>query len=198
MTLRRKLLYLHSALAAFAIVAASATIYGAGLHVRSTITSFERHMDQSQLVELLRIEARARLVDLHDIVDGRQYVSESFLARKSAFFTRLHEVARFIAERRDESNWQGLWNLERRLKAEFERCIALVNNKQRSDARALLINEIERNLSVALDTRLRTIKKALDDVRRGLVNRVLVSGRAKPASSGRVKTGHWTKPLRGS
>ena len=96
MDLRRKLAYLHTAFAAFAVLAASATIYGVRLHVKNATDDFQSVIDQSNLIDHIRIATRDQLLSLYRIVDGRDEINPSFLSKRVAYFTQLKEITRFV------------------------------------------------------------------------------------------------------
>ncbi len=175
MTLRRKLIYLHSVFAAFAVVAAAATIYGAQVHVQVAINSLTQLVDQLNLVDRLRVDAQSELVQLHQIVDRRREVSASYLARRDAFFTQLEEAARFAAGRQESSNWGTIAELAAALRDETARCLGLVKESDFTGAEVMLGAQIESPLFAELDARLHNVRISLDDARRRSVNRVLVS-----------------------
>ncbi|MCH7813314.1 MAG: HAMP domain-containing protein, partial [Planctomycetes bacterium] len=175
MTLRRKLIYLHTAFAVFAVGAAFFTIYGVQLHVRGALTSFERLVDQSILADRLRVAAQRQLVEMHDIVSRRKAVNAAYLARRDVFFTRLTEMATFAAQRPDREDWQSLLSLKRELHEELDRCLALLDESRDDEAETLLTGRIEAELMSALDTRLQDLTKVLNEDRWTVGNKFLTT-----------------------
>ncbi|MCP4247751.1 MAG: HAMP domain-containing protein [bacterium] len=175
MTLRRKLIYLHTAFAVFAVGAAFFTIYGVQLHVRDALSSFERLIDQSILADRLRVAAQRQLVEMHDIVSRRMSVNAAYLARRDVFFTRLTEMATFAAQRRGREQWQSLLELKQELHRELDRCLDLVGEERYAEAETLLTRRIEADLMSALDTRLQDLTKVLNEARWAAGNQVLTT-----------------------
>ncbi|MCP4245664.1 MAG: HAMP domain-containing protein [bacterium] len=175
MSLRRKLVYLHAAFAAFAVAAAFATVHGVQVRVNGAVRSFQGLVDHSISVDQIRVDLREQVHDLREIVDRRREISAAYLARRDACFIRLTEVARFAARHSDESDWRGVVDLGQRLREDSERCLALTRASQPSEGKAVLAEEIEADVAAALDTRLRNIRTSLDARRRQSGNQILAT-----------------------
>ncbi|MFQ5495389.1 MAG: ATP-binding protein, partial [Phycisphaerae bacterium] len=172
MSLRRKLIFMHATFMAFAVAAAAATVYGVQLHVRNTVNALDQLVDESNRVDRLRVDAQQQFVWLHEIASGRGEINDSYLARSDAFFTRLEEAGHFAAQGRDDSDWRHIVGLGQSLRATSQRCLDLVRASRNEEALRLLTTRIERDLMVALNTRLDDVKKFLDDARRRSLERV--------------------------
>ena len=170
MSLRKRLNFLLSAFAVFAVVASFATIYGVQLHVESAVTSFHRSMDQTGQVDHLRLAVRDQVARLRDVVNGVREPDESYLAEQDALFITLEEFVRFAPSCPSSFDWEEILRLTRSLRKEFKRCRTLARDSRTDDARRLLNERIQGDLLAALDARLQTARTVLDDSRRQSVS----------------------------
>ncbi len=173
MSLRKKLIILHGAFAVFAVVTASATIYGVQLRLKNAITSFEQLIDQSSTVEQLRLASQRQTLRLRDIVESRSTVNAAYLADRDAFLTRLGETSQFGINRRGGGDWKEVASLTKRLREEYDRCLVFVQNSEFDEANRVFAESIESDLASALNSRLRTIQSSFESARNDSVNLLL-------------------------
>ncbi len=95
MTLRRRLILLHTAFAVFALGTAVASICVVNLHNSDATRQLEVLTSESLLAERLRGDLKALDVRLTRILLGKKQLDESFQAECNAIFTRLKEVSRY-------------------------------------------------------------------------------------------------------
>lgn len=165
MSLRRKLILLHTLFAAFAVAAASAVIYGVEIHVGEAMRTFAELNAQSLIVEQVRIETQSQISQLHDIVDGRRTDDESAVARREAYFTRLAEVGRFAGATGGglmQGQWLEIRDLGERLRAAFDECLSLAREEGTSAADKMLAERIEGDLIRRLDGHLLEARRMAD------------------------------------
>ncbi len=175
MTLRRRLVLLHSAFAAFAVGAALATIYAVQLQIEKAAERFETLVDQLHHVEGLRGDLKVLDVHLHEIVAGTRPLDAAFEQQCRACLTRLAAAARFSTER--TSRRPGATGDVPELHLALETALTLfVDRNRRGDrigARDLFKTRIEGDLLPALDVALQRTRNRLDDSRQRASSRLL-------------------------
>ncbi len=170
MSLRRKLILLHTAFAVFAVGSAVATIYAVRLHVQDAANGFEQLVDQTRLVETLRHDGQMLVVQLHRILDGHAQADESYRARADAFFTRIREVAHFSTDSMNADTWVLIGELGEQMRRASDECLYLALEGGMGDAQTMLADQLEGNLVIALDRRLQTVSERLVGARTESVN----------------------------
>ena len=155
MTLRHRLILLHSAFAVFAVGAAIATIYVVQLEIGHATKRFETLVDDAQHIESFRGELRTLDVHLHEIFSGARSLDGAFEEQVQAFLTRLGEVASFSGQGAASGPTEGtettrIW---RELEAALADCLRLQKDGDHEAARRLFKERIEDRLFPALDVR---------------------------------------------
>lgn len=173
MDLRRKLAYLHTAFAAFAVLAASATIYGVRLHVKNATDNFQRVIDQSKLIDHIRVTSKDQLLALYGIADGRDTINPAFLAKRDAYFTQLKEITRFGVKDDDHEKSSHLTQLVTRLQSDYDHVLMLISQGDYTRAKHHVIEQIEANSLASLDTQLQSLKSSMEQDRQTSIKRVL-------------------------
>ncbi len=174
MTLRRRLIYLHTAFALFAALAAVATIYGVQFYVARVAERLEALVDEIHFTEESRVNLKSLDVHLHELVSGRRPMDEAIERQAEGLFTRLGDVVRFGHRELSGTTplTEELSRLCEALKREVAACFALVREGQLEDARRVFKQNIEERLLGDLDAGLRRIRSVLDE-QRGLTSRRL-------------------------
>lgn len=165
MTLRRRLLLLLGAVAAFAVIAAAVTVYAVQWHIEGAVRDFEIAMGRTIQVDRLHLALKEQMLHLRDVVEGRRDAVRPYFASRDEFLTKLRQVATFGPEASEGSPWSHILRLARSFEAESDRCLALVDDQKHEGARELLTSRVEAELLPELDSRLLGAKAALDETR---------------------------------
>jgi len=167
MTLRRRLVLLHSAFAAFAVTAALATIFGVQVYTEQVAERLEIMVDEAQLVDNLRVDLKILDVHLHELVTGQRPADDRFDAQGNALLTRLDEAIRFAGKDRTELSVvsEELRIQRTDLATAIESCVALVRADQRGAATRIFKDRIEGRIIGGIDTQLRRLRSVLDEHR---------------------------------
>lgn len=169
MTLRRRLVLLHSAFAAFAVIAASAIIYSVQVYTERVADQLESMIAEARRIESLRVDLKILDVHLHELVTGRRAADAAFDGQREALLARLDSVIRFAGYIQTDTVKPGpqLAALRDDLAAAVEQCVTLVRAERREDAEEVFKNQIESGLIAHLDVRLGRLRGLLDERRSG-------------------------------
>ncbi|MCB9849312.1 MAG: HAMP domain-containing protein [Phycisphaerales bacterium] len=168
MTLRRRLIILHSAFAVFTVLATLATVFGVQFYVDRAARRLESLASEGQVVESLRIDLKNLDVHLHEVVAGQRPVDDDLIANTKSVLNRLAEVARYSGRSQPELGWISA-NLSTRrdeLERSISECIELVRRNDLDVARHVFRERIEDGSAAALDQDLQHLRSALDSHRR--------------------------------
>ncbi len=168
MTLRRRLVLLHTAFAGFALIAALVTIYGVQVYTERVAARLEAMINEAQLIENLRVDLKILDVHLHELVTGRRPADAVFAAQCDTLLSRLDDAIRFAGQDRPDSAevCAGLRELRAELSAAIDKSVALARSGRQEAAAALFKDRIETGIMAVLDRRLRRLRSVLDE-RRG-------------------------------
>jgi PAS domain S-box-containing protein len=163
MTLRRRLVLLHSAFAIFTVLAAVASIYGVQVYVERAANRLEELISEAQLVENLRVDLKTLDVHLHELITGRRRADAVFDAERDAVLSRLDEVARYTGRDRSElkATTANVAALRGELALSVDSCVELMRAGNPENAARLFKERIE-NQVAALDVHLGILRSALD------------------------------------
>jgi HAMP domain-containing protein len=165
MSLRRKLIYLLTTFAAFALLATFATVYGIQLRAEDAAHTFERSMDQARYVDDLRLAARALMSCLRDVSEGRRRADDAYLAERGAFFTRLDQLTRFAPDLAALPTRGEISIVGGAMKEAFDRIESLAQSGRLDEARATLERSVAGDLLPTLDARLQGARGLLEQAR---------------------------------
>lgn len=175
MSLQKRLNYLLVAFAAFALAATFGTIYGVRLHVEDAISSLQESMDDAAWIDRVRLDARKQAALLREVVEGRREIDELYLARRDGFLDELRQVTQFALRDEPEPDRQELLELSKRLRQEFESCLAHTLAGRHDEAQLALGTAVETRLLPALELRLRSARSHLDDARNRSVDNLVAT-----------------------
>ncbi|HRX87115.1 MAG TPA: ATP-binding protein [Phycisphaerae bacterium] len=180
MTLRRRLILLHSAFAAFAVIAALATIYAIQFYTERVSDRLEAMINEAQLVENLRVDFKTLDVHLHELVTGRRNADAVFETQCDTLLSRLDDVVRFAGQHQPDSAdvCAALHTLRGELAEAIADCVALVRANDLETAHRDFKERIEAGILSAMDVRLRRLRGVLDE-RRGAASGQLFARNAQ-------------------
>jgi len=173
MSLQRKLIWLLAAFAGFALLATIATVYSVQLHLEEALESVQRTQAEAAWIERVRLGAREQQVHLREVVSGVRPPDELYLAKRSAFFDELRQVARFTLRHDEGGSAEEMLKLTTQLRKTFDQCLATTGASGTAEARELQRTRIDRQLMPALDVRLQQVRKMLDESRSAAVDAVV-------------------------
>ncbi len=174
MSLHKRLIWLLSAYALFALLATFGTVYGVRWHAARAMTRLETALDEAAWIERLRMAAREQLVRLTEIVEGVAEPDELYEARRDQFLDELRQAALFALREQGGGEAEALLGLSDRLRREIETCLKLEQAGDTQAARSLLRGSIEGEVVAALDLRLRRME-APDQARARSVDELVAS-----------------------
>lgn len=175
MIVRRKLIFLHTGFAAFAVVVAAATVLTVQLHVRSSITNFQRLVDQSKQIERLRVRARLQIVALREMAVGGPSPDNTTALRGNAFFNHLREFAAFGAPGDSNDPRGHLATVADNFESASDQVLSLIRNYRPEDAKRIISDIIEGDLLPKLDAGLDQRMVSVDNAQRDSVFRALAT-----------------------
>jgi len=161
MSLQRRLTYLLTAFAAFALAAAFGTIYGIQLHVDEAMSEFQQTLDQAHWLANLSIDLRGYGLDLREAVEGRWPAEASRLDRWMSLAGRLAEAGRYVP---DTPASARLAELTEQFGDVSQRCVAAVRAGRTSEALALYARFAQEILP-DWEASLRSLSGVLDSAR---------------------------------
>lgn len=165
MSLRRKLILLLSGFAAFAVLAAAATIYALQWRVEGAVDSFQRTMGQTTQVDDLRRLLREQVQRLGELTRGRTEAARPYFDARDGFFTRLRSVVRFAGDLGPIPDSTDTLSLAQALEEESDRCVAMVRAGTDEATATALAERIESELAPPLDAKLRQLSAGLEEMR---------------------------------
>lgn len=161
MSLRRRLVLLHAAFAAFAVTAAVATIYAVRFQVYQAASRFERHVGEVEHLDDCRSDLRTLDVHLHELVTGVRPADDEFDAFAQSVLMRLREIDRYSSAR-TTAQPRALSALIDDLEAKLQRVVELARGDQEAAARAVFKSEIETRLIKPLESNLGKMRESTE------------------------------------
>ncbi len=175
MSLRNKLALLHIAFATFSVGVSGITIYGVQLYIYRSVSSLEQIVDESLLIDQVRIDGHRQVIALHDVLAGRREPDASYHAERDAYFARLKEAARYSSHIGAEQNSEQLLDIVRAFESELSSCLTDFRNGEHDKAFSRLHLRVDEELRAKLDTQLTAEKRRLEQDRQRSVDRVLAT-----------------------
>ena len=126
MSVRRKLIILLSGLAAFAVLAAAATIYSIRWQMGGAVRNFEHSMGLAIDIERLQFTLEEQLFYLRQMIGGSTESVRPYFQTRDEFFTSLRQAARFSPEGKREEDTSELLRLAETFEQESDRCLDLL------------------------------------------------------------------------
>lgn len=161
-SLRRKLAGLLAAFAAFAVVAAAATIYGIQWHVEGAAREFERTLGRTIQINHLNVALTKQMLSLREVLEGRTDAVDPYFESREEFFTRLRQVAAFAPSEAAGLRWKDILQLAQRLADESDQCLTLQRTSKTDEAKNLLATSLNGELLPELEAKFRDAKAILD------------------------------------
>lgn len=162
MTLRTRLILLHSSLAAFALLATATTIFLVQNQLAGTAQTFDRLVSEAQYVDEARAHLQTLDVHLHEVLIGRRAADEVLAADSRGVAAHLAELGRLwgpdVAQGRDDP----IAALSGRLGRELGEFIARARQGDLSQAEQLFKQSMEAETLPACDRALVQLRRAID------------------------------------
>ncbi len=160
--LRRKLVGLLTAFGIFAVVSAAATIYGTQSYIASAGKDFETVIGFTAQAQRLGLILRQQALLLHGLIADQENTVRPYYAARDEFQTLLRQLDKFSVAEEERSYWLRLMQLNDRMIAESDRCLAAIDGERRDEAAAILSNVIEGQLLPEMESRLSEVRAQLD------------------------------------
>ncbi|MBN1513156.1 MAG: HAMP domain-containing protein [Phycisphaerae bacterium] len=171
MSLQRRLTYLLTAFAAFALAATFGTIYGIQLHVDDAMIEFQRSLDQAHWLAGLSIDLRDYELDLRGAVEGRWPVESGRLDRWMSLAGRLEEASRYVPETPAAAR---LAELTEQFEDASGRCVAALRAGQAPEAETLYAT-IAQDTLPDLEDSLRALTGLMDSNRNASLGKLVAT-----------------------
>lgn len=168
MTLRQRLVLVHTSFAVFALLAAIATIYAVQHQIQRAARQFETLVDEVSHLDRCRSDVQTLDVHLHELLAGTREADEDFVRYASGVVTRLREVAQFSSppEPAGESAELQLRALVERLDVRLDQMLEIVGSRDMARAQTLFKTEIESELLERIQAALRRQRQEVESSRR--------------------------------
>ncbi len=175
MTLRTRLIILHSSFAAFAIGAALITILAVRLHIQDATNQFETLVGEGLQTERLRSDLGALDVSMHKMFSGDLVPDDQFAEYLFSVMTRMRELARYSKDMtsRTPSLRDEVGQLSLELEEELENCLNLIRNGKQAEAKSVYHQKIEGGLLTRLDVGLVHLRNEISATRQQASARLL-------------------------
>jgi len=161
-SVRGKLIVLLSGFAAFAVLAAGATIYAVQWQLDGAVRNFERATGMALEVERLQLSLREQLYHLRRVVAGSTEAVKPYFGTRDEFLTKLRQTVRFSIDSADGSD---LLDLATAFEQASDRCLALMQASDLDRANNVLTVTLEGDLVPKLESRLLRARAEIDESR---------------------------------
>jgi PAS domain S-box-containing protein len=171
MSLQKRLVWLFSAFAGFALLATFTTIYAVRLHVADALASVRQTQAEADRVERLRLGAREQLLRFRELLTGARAPDEAYVAERDAYFSELKNVARFIPG----ASAEELFRLAGDLEVALQTGVQHLQSSDPATAREFVRTRLDGALGPAIDARLRELRSRIDSESADAVDAVVAT-----------------------
>jgi signal transduction histidine kinase len=161
MSLRKRLIWVHAAFAAFALAAAVATVYAVRFQVRQAALHFEQHTSEIGHVDDCRSDIRTLDVHLHELISGNRPPNDPFESEIESTLTRLRDVAQFASVRGTRKRPEFADSVAK-LEDRIDHLVALVRAEDLVAAQVLFKTKIESELLGPIEADLSKMHQAVE------------------------------------
>lgn len=165
MSLRKRLVLLLGVFAAYAVAAATVTIYGSQWRVETAVGRFEQLAMGTSQLERIQILLAQQQLHLRAFIHGRADALRPYTSAREEFVLGLQNVSAFAPVFVDNDEWSHILRLADILEEESNKCLALFDAGKPEQAITVLASRIDAELLPALRTKLTGARTQLDDAR---------------------------------
>jgi len=169
MRIRTKLIALLCGFAAFAVLAASATIYAVHWRIDSAVQSFDQTIGEIVRVRQVQLSLNEQLFYLRGVLDGDEGALEKYFTVRDDCLTRLRQTARFTRFTGRSGQSDELLRLAAALEQASDDCLQHLQDGDVDAARFVLVDTVQNDVALALSTHLNDISHRLESDRTAAV-----------------------------
>ena len=162
MTLRARLILLHSTLAAFALLATATTIYLVQNQLAGAASTFDRLVTESTFVDEVRADLQTLDVHLHEVLLAHREADELLLAEIDGMMVRFAELGRLWGPDVAAGTRNPIEPLAGRLRRELAQFAALIREGRTDESLQLFKSQIESETLPVCQQALLQLRRAID------------------------------------